>query len=385
VLCYRLTGKLRAETPLHVGSGQRVGVIKRSLGFIPGSVLRGAVGTDILKILCKKNTPLSKHEECEYFGDCNYAALFEGESGKSSGVFFRYAYPEHLECGGTFLPATKTTYVCKNPQCGKVFKEFISPLRCNCENCKEEIKPFSGFECNRCRKFKEYPIEFSRATSTAIQRSTSTAAMVKGPTEPAGTLHTVETINKGSRFAFEIIVSKKFESHLETLKSALERGLEDEGIGGGKSRGLGKARVLDLKVLEVTDDWLERRAEQINGNSFVVRLVSPMLLEGCGLDTGSLLEGCRRSFTSLFHEGKPNLPEVKLTHVRMDSEIFTGWSLRENRRRPMNPAVSAGSMFQFEGANADRTLALSLAALELHAIGHYKPHGCGQVTIETYA
>jgi CRISPR/Cas system CSM-associated protein Csm3 (group 7 of RAMP superfamily) len=378
-LCYRISAAVTAVTPLHAGSGQRTGVIKRTYGYIPGSMLRGAIGTSLIKNVCKMDSPLANHEECQHFNDCVYTRLFGEEFGKASNVFFRYAYPIHIKCGGVYTPAPKTLYICKSPQCRKTFDNLIPPTKCE---CGEDIEPFHGFRCGKCQELCERPVAFSRTTSTAIDRSHISAAMVGTGKARGGTLHTTETIKKGSKFAVEILISKNSVEDVDVLKAVLERGLEDEGIGGGKSRGLGKVKVGGASVLEVSEQSVRKRATEIGSDCFSVRLLSPMLLEGKTLDNKSLLEGCRRAYTWLFHEGKPKLEDVKLEEARAESEIFSGWSLKTQMRRRIEPAISAGSVFQFRGRDKDETLALGLAALELHAIGAYKPHGCGQVNIE---
>jgi hypothetical protein len=216
-----------------------------------------------------------------------------------------------------------------------------------------------------------------------MNRSTSAGASVGDSKEQFGTLHTVETIKKGSKFSAEILVSSRSADHVDMLKEVFTRGLEDEGIGGQKSRGLGKVRVENVSMTEIKDDDVLAEAAKVSTGCFSVRLVSPMLLDGQMLSAKSLLEGCRRGSTWLFHRGKPALKDVELKASRAESETFSGWSLKTDQRRRIEPAISAGSIFQFEADDKDEQLARGLAALEFHAVGSYKPHGCGQVTIES--
>lgn len=354
-------------------------MIKRTYGYLPGSFLRGAVGTALVKSVCRLDRPLVKHEDCEFFKDCPYTALFGEEFGKASSVFFRYAYPMHLKCCGTYLPAPKTLYRCKNSQCGKVYDAVFPVKECD---CGENLELFRGFQCNHCGELCERPVAFSRITSTAMNRSTGSGARVGESEAQFGTLHTVEAIRRGSKFSVEIVVSRKSVDHIDMLKAVLTRGLEDEGVGGQKSRGFGKVRVENLRVTEVEDENALAEAAKVNTGCFSVRLVSPMVLDGQMLSASSLLEGCRRGYTWLFHRGKPELKDVKLKASRVESETFSGWSLKTERRRRIEPAMSAGSIFQFEADENDELLAQGLKALEFHAIGSYKPHGCGQVSIE---
>ncbi|MGB9960010.1 MAG: RAMP superfamily CRISPR-associated protein [Candidatus Bathyarchaeales archaeon] len=376
VFAYRLSGVLRAATALHVGSGARTGVIKHCLPFIPGAVLRGAVGTAIIKGVCKLDKPLVNHESCEFFSECLYAQLFGEEFGKKSNIYFRFAYPLHLQCGKPFLPAPKTLTRCQNPQCRKEFDSLATPFECDA--CSGSVKTFDGFKCVGCGLLERQPVTISRITLTAVDKGKVSSAEVAG----AGTLHTLEIIPKGAKFACDVVVDGDFGRAVDVVKAALVKALPDEGIGGSKSRGLGKVEVENLRVEELDEDVVRKRAEEIDVRSFSVRLISPMVLEGKTLEPVSLLEAVRRAYTWVFHEGKPKLPAVRLEGKRVGVEMFSGWSLKANRRRRIEPAVSAGSVFQFRCEEDSRELALGLAALEHYAVGAYKPHGCGQVIVE---
>lgn len=371
---------LKASTPLHIGSGARTGVIKHCRPFIPGSALRGAVGTAIIKAVCKLEKPLVNHESCEYFDDCVYTGLFGEEFGKASNIFFRFAYPLHLKCDSAFHPAPRTTYVCRNPQCRKEYDAFVPPDEC--ETCQESVRTFIGYRCQSCGHLERQPAPISRVTLTAIDRAKVSAAQIVGEHGVSGTLHTLEVIHKGAKFGFEIVVDREFEHALGLVEATLTRALPDEGIGGGKSRGLGKVAVEDLRVEGVDTGTIEKRAENIDSRAFSVRLLSPMLLEGKMLEPSSLLEGARRAYSWVFHEGKPKLPEVKPEGRAVGAEMVSGWSLKTGRRRRIEPAISSGSVFQFKCDEKNEELALALAALEFHAVGAYKPHGCGQLIVE---
>jgi len=383
--CYRVTARVVAETPLHIGSGRRTGVIKRTLPFIPGSFLRGAIGVSIIKSVCKKDEPLKVHEDCEFFEECEYANLYGEEFGKASRIFFRYAYPVHLACGGVYLPAPKTMFRCENPQCGKLYDSVAPPVRCEVDGCGMPLKPVRGFVCAGCGNVAEAPVPVSRVVLTALDRRYRSAAQIPTPEGggKTGTLHALDVIGAGSSFFLEVIVDRRAVQYLSLVENALRRGLPDEGIGGSKSRGLGKVRVEDLVVREVTVKDLEKRAEEIDTRCFSVRLVSPMVLGGGKpLDRSALLEAARRAYSWCFREGKPKLPEVELVGKMFSYEPYSGWSLKDGRRRRVEASVSPGSVFQFSCEENDETLALALSALELYAVGSYKPHGCGQVVIE---
>jgi len=378
-ICYKLSGVVKAVTPLHIGHGARVGVIKRCRPYIPGSVLRGAIGTALIRAVCRLDKPLTEHGKCEHFSECVYTQLFSEEFGRSSKVFFRYAYPYHYGCGGFFRPAPRTLYRCSNPQCRRVVDSFTVPDKCDCGG---SFKPYYGFRCEACGHLERLPVSLSRVTLTAIDRERRSAAVVGGVEEVAGTIHTLELIDRGSRFHFEVIIDGDCEKWAGMLKNIIERALPDEGVGGSKSRGLGKLAVEQLTLEAVSTSDLEKRASVINAKRFRVRLASPLILEGKTLDPSSLLEAARRAYSWAFHEGKPSLPKVELKQQAVDGELYSGWRLKENRRRGPEAATAAGSVFQFECSEDSRELALALAALEFYAVGAYKPHGCGQILVE---
>jgi hypothetical protein len=251
-----------------------------------------------------------------------------------------------------------------------------------CEACQESVKPFVGFQCDACGWLERQPLAISRVTLTAINRGKVSAAQIVGAGEVSGTLHTLEVVQKGVKFGFEILVHRDFSHVLNMIKATLVKALPDEGIGGVKSRGLGKVVVEEIRVESIDRGVVETRAKNVNSQRFAVRLVSPMILEGKLLEPKSLLEGARRAFSWVFHEGKPKLPEVELGKKAVGVEMVSGWSLKTGKRRRIEPAISSGSVFQFKCKERNETLALSLAALEFYAVGAYKPHGCGQVVIE---
>ena len=73
--CYRISATIVADSFIHIGNGKRTGVIKHSLPFIPGSMIRGSLGNCLQRISDeKRSSELS-------------SLLFAEEFGKSSDVF----------------------------------------------------------------------------------------------------------------------------------------------------------------------------------------------------------------------------------------------------------------------------------------------------------
>jgi hypothetical protein len=227
------------------------------------------------------------------------------------------------------------------------------------------------------------PISVSRVVQTAVDRRLDSAAQSLSNGNVVGTLHSIDVVDAGTQFCSEIIVDRKVGNLLPLLKSVVEKAVPDEGLGGSKSRGLGKVTFEELAGdHEVTTEMLEKRASEIDSSNFVVRLLSPMVLDkGQMLNGSSLLECARRAYSWCLQEGKPNLPSVELGDKRFEYEYWSVWSLKDEWVH-RSVAISPGSIFQFRSENKDRSLSLALAALEQYAIGDFKPHGCGQVAIE---
>jgi len=375
----KVTGVLTLEEPMHVGDGVQVGVVKGSLPYIPGSVLRGAFGAAYLKLKCSRGEPLADHSGCPEVDDCDYVRLFGDVEGKASNIFFRYLYPVHLRCGGTYLPAPRTLYVCENSQCGETIDGLYPPMECI--TCKGRVKPYSGYVCNRCGDMNRAPIKVKSFTSTAVDRVTGGAAMVPSRGGVSGTLHVTRAIGRGSRFRFELILSPKVEDLVEDVVRVLTRALPEEGLGGHRSRGYGKVSLSDVEASRVDASDVERRAEMISAGCFSLRAASPLVVDG-PLEASAVLEGARRAYSWVFHEGKPVLPALEAVAIRASRVYVGGWSERLGAEARRRAAYAPGSVFQYRCSEPSSVLSKALAALEVYPLGGLKPHGCGQLLVE---
>ena len=387
-VCYLIRGELVCESPVHVGFGERRGFIRLTRLFIPGSVIRGVVGAFMVRALCERpGGPLVDHSVCEVKDGCAYARLFgEGERNRSSRVFFRFCYPVHEGCGGVYLPAPKTLMVCE--RCGKRYDTFEPPLKC--DECGGPLRSYR-YVCDKCGDLRDKPVRTFRVVSTAVDRETYSAAVIPYPVgagvEKAGTLHALDVIGAGSRFRLEVVVDGDCGDCVDLLVDVLRVGLPDEGVGGCSSRGLGEVRVEGLEVDEVTRDDLLGRADGIDSRDFRVRLISPLICrprdvyEGGLVRPETLLACARSAYSWAMREGAPKLPRVDLKDRRFGLSTFSGWSLKRGCRRPVEPALEAGSVYRYVSVG-DEKLRVALAALELRAVGPGKPRGCGQVRVE---
>jgi hypothetical protein len=178
-------------------------------------------------------------------------------------------------------------------------------------------------------------------------------------------LHTIEVIERGTKFSLNVILASSCHPFIDKIASFITRGLEDEGIGGSKSRGYGNISVKDIKVEEITTESIEKRADSINKTSrFSVNLI-PMVIDDKNkknLEAVTLLEGTRRAHSWCFKAGKPSLPEIVKLNQIFSYEVFGGWSLKEDRQRKPAVCISSGSSFLFEpvveGEGSNRSIVL---------------------------
>jgi len=370
ICCYRIVGTIKSETSIHTGDGTHIGVAKQTKPYVEGTVIRGATGLAIIRIAPD---------------DLKLRAIFDKNDNHSSPVIFRNAYPYHHGCAehGAYQPAPRTLHICES--CDERYDSFEPPLDCN--KCGAPVKPYTGWICSGCQHIIKRPIQILHVTSTPVDRVTQSAAIIRPPTddgEPYGTLHTTNVIPAGEKFAMEIILSRDMGAYLDKFLNIVEKAVPDEGIGAGKSRGLGKVEI-KLDRTEVIDrSHLEKRAKSISAEHFSLILRSDLVLEKDSLPAKSLSAAARRAYTWMLHEDAPSLPEIKELRSLYSQSIASGWSLKEGKRRNARSSIKAGATFEFQSSEHDK-LALALAALEFHAIGSYKPHGKGQVTVHSYS
>jgi hypothetical protein len=347
-------------------------------------MLRGVFGVALIKLVCQNPSGPSKdHAKCRYAKRCAYARLYgEEDWQESSNILFRFSYPLH-ECGGVLRQAPRNYMECES--CGFVGEPEAGEFKCRrCGSFK--LKPYVGYICSRCGYASRMPLKVRRIVGTAVNRSSNSAAQILVPElgEKYGTLHSFEVVERGSKFHFELIIDGEVGDLLDLCINVLEKALPEEGLGGERTRGFGHVHVKVNGVKPVDREELEKKAEEIDLRRFRVICVSPMILRDSladGLKPSTLLESARKAYTWAFREGLPSLPEPKLVDKRVAIEGWSNWSLKEDRRNPILPAFSAGSLFEYSCETEDEKLRLSLATLEYKAVGGWKPKGFGQIAV----
>jgi CRISPR/Cas system CSM-associated protein Csm3 (group 7 of RAMP superfamily) len=382
ICCSVIRAKLATDSPIHIGNGMRTGIIKQSLPYIPGSVLRGALGSGLMRINDDRASKL-------------YSLIFAEESGKQSDIFFKHAYPIHDGCSGTFIPCARTLFSCQNSSCGKRYDTFVPPLRC--DKCGKSVKPISGFICDKCQYVSLRPVSMDLVSSSAIDRNNYSAALEarvkrddKDSTynrqlseEKHGLLHTTEIIDRGVKFSVNLVVGSSVQDLVEPLINTLSTVIEDEGIGGGKSRGLGKVHVFDNKVEEITEESIEDSSDNIDAMAKLDFLSPAVITENFKEYDERFLAGELENGYEWCLGSKPFPNSAKITPKQqaLIYEVFGGWSLKEGTRRTPALAISAGSSLLYKLESSDTPFRRMLACLEYFPIGRYKSLGYGQLKI----
>ncbi len=377
-----ITAVIEAESPLHFGRG-RFGVIKRTHECIPGSIMRGAIGTALISLYCKNEKV--DHDQCEeeLRKECPYYLLFQDRTCENSKTHFKYSYPLFLEDGvkTKLRPAPLDFKYCE--RCKKYYREREN----KCKRCGSNLTflKFSPFDLSFSTPI---PIQKHEIGRTAIDREGGGHAEVEYGEERAGTLHVMEVIPRKTLFWLSIFFSGG-DSEKPLLNSI--KFVEDEGIGGGKNRGFGKISFSEVKISEIREEDILKRARaienKIKSGKMRIDLTSPAIIK-LGDKTLSritpdyLTEYAKNSYSKIFEE-EIGLDVPKLLDLYARNETVTGWSLEdsnliEGRRKDVYSAISPGSFFNYAIEGVENW-AKALVCLEILGIGVWRSHGYGSI------
>lgn len=368
----------------------------RSYDFIPGSVLRGALGTVIASGECAYHPIPADHDGCEKRSECLYYRL-NGPERASPQVQFHNAY-KLCEHGGRSLPIPIYWRICKICRAPRNFladyaEHGFPSRRQRCEDGGEEAyEDPRGFWCFHGDRPQRVQVEFRRITRTAIDPSTLAAG--------EGRLHSFDAIREGQIFKTHIsIFPGGGEAALERDEvrkiADYARALEEEGIGKGKTRGFGEVSIRDVSIREISDREIRADAERIQKDmeksgekygspKFVLNLSSPLILKETGqkrLKSETLAAYMRRAHQIISRPSKTWTPEIEIELIQAKVAAQCGWSLKKNERKPLVSGYDMGSSI-FVRAKPDEYLPISLVALGLYNSGRYKSYGNGEMSVE---
>jgi CRISPR-associated protein Csx10 len=415
------------QSPLLIGDESGVSNYEQTADYIPGTVLRGAIGAQLLEASCIHPDHIRDHAGCPDRESCAFWRVF----GAEHPPHFGHAYPAPRGWGFPF-PATART--CKdhpgyrdskaNPDGHGVFDTLVEQSvydlisdprfpcrtallldlgdgwanlpahyisRCPHPDCQESgkgsVRPATGYYLLDSIKPDYAPQPtVSRATHVGINRA-------RGVAEDA-LLFTLETVEAGSNSLFRARLA-----YDDTYATDLTTVLDLSGqahtlyIGRGRSRGLGRVEISTDQAPPLPD--MGDRLEELNRQ--VRRALNPYHAQD-----GRIPERFPGHFFSLTlcasaifatPDGAPALwPDLRPFKLAdawplrawARTTIVGGWDAAAGLPRLTRQAVEPGAVYLFY-APAEKmerqTLIDRLEALEQTGLGAEREGGYGQVTV----
>lgn len=249
---------ITAHSPLAIGR-KKPGVVSEAENYIPGSVIRGAIASQLLRQTGYQNQDLSQNG-----GD--FQRLFLDDSC----AIFRNAYPSRNEDISSVLPATAVSS--KNnpgfkPKGNGVFDTLIDrfcaesyghPYDPNCPCDGDRVEPFSGFyTTNDQKQYQTHSVSKRLLTRTGINRQRAVAE--------EEILYSLEVLNETTesnpiQYRGMIVIGE--DDLADSLTAYINANANNFRLGGAISRGLGKVEMT-AHVTETSSD-VSSRVEQFN-------------------------------------------------------------------------------------------------------------------------
>ena len=407
------------RSPLLIGDESGVGNYEQTADYIPGTVLRGAIGAQLLEASCTRAEHVRDHAGCPDREICAFWRVFGAECPPR----FGHAYPAPRGWGFPF-PATART--CKDhpgdsvtkPDGHDVFDTLVGqfvydlvsdprfPYRAGllpepgvgwadlpghytptCPVCGTGVQPATGYYVFDAAGpgFTPHPT-ISRATHVGINRA-------RGVAEDA-LLFTLETVEAGpnSLFRARMTYDDTYAADLATVLD-LSGQAHTLYIGRGRSRGLGRVEISTDQVRPLPD--VDGRLGELNRQ--VCRALNPYHAQD-----GRIPERFSGHFFSLTlcasaifatPDGAPGLwPDLspfKLADARRlrawaRTTMVGGWDAAAGLPRITRQAVEPGAVYLFylpEEAMKRQTLIDRLEALGQTGLGAEREGGYGQVIV----
>jgi CRISPR-associated protein Csx10 len=382
---------ITALSPLAIGR-KKPGSVSEAGDYIPGSVIRGAIASQILQQSNQQNADLTAV-------DNDFQALFLSENA----AIFHNAYPapSDKEAEVRVLPATalssKTNPGFK-PKGYGVFDALIDrfcaegyghPYDPNCPKDGGRVEPYGGFYSKKNDKeYRSHSVTKRLLTRVGINRRRATAE--------EQILYSLEVLNETQEkkpmvYRSSIMVENEDLANLFTdfINSHTFR------LGGAASRGLGKVEIEANPVEPETDvasrikrfnDALQKRWDEwgeLFGNLpletrtyFTLDLQSDTILTEDWQRTTVISPDMLRQFASI---GDPNL---KL-HVAYSSyDYASGWNSAWGLMKDVDLITNKGGVYLFSTIEDRKNDWIeALEKLERNGVGERTCEGFGQVQV----
>lgn len=382
--------KIFSQSPLAIGR-KKTGVVNEAEDYIPGSVIRGAIASQLLQQTGYQHQDLSKNG-----GD--FQKLFLD----NSCAIFNNAYPSPLHQMSSILPATAVSSK-TNPgfrQKGNgVFdtlidrfcaESFQHPYDPNCPTDGERIEPFSGFYTINENQYQTHSVAKSLLTRTGINRRRNVVE--------EDILYSLEVLNETTAkeatcYQGKIIITE--DTLAESLANYINRNQNAFRLGGAISRGLGKVTI-EAKVQELENNlsfrlqqfnhtlqkrWQRwqtlfnsRNADTIQRTYFTINLQADTILTKNWQATTLLTP-------ELLQQATETEDNTLILHTAYTSYDYrSGWNSAWGLMKDMVLVTNIGSVYLFS-TTQPQLCQNSLSQLEQRGIGERTEEGFGQVEI----
>lgn len=388
--------RIRSQQPICVAAEQAQGTIRRTLDYIPGSALRGALAARLNAV--RPNISQRAFDRLILADGAQFHNLYPLPSGRD---MVRPLPNTARSCKlyPGFIPLREEAG--QLPQHG--VRDFLFPYlryvlagghqqaaplpdqHCGYDaQCELPLDPFSGVYAGfEPRYYATAQPKQRQVTQTAIDPHRETAS-------PAN-LFTVEVLEEGTEFAgfFALGDPTAEEDFCDTICPPGDR----LRIGYGRTRGLGLVDILTCRVEEpyLWDENLEDRLEAFNemaareqcevpaGHSlFTITLLSDTIVLDlfCRHQTG--LDG-----PALAREIDEDLGRAELVAAFADTRSVFGWNGRHRLPLPADLAITAGSVFVFQISLKPEDLAdiFEETDVERQGVGERRAEGFGQLVV----
>ena len=397
---------VKASAPLHIAAGREDGNYRETLGYIPGSVLRGALAAEYVQ---GGGSPVQKEFQRLFVSDeVRYGDLLPIE---------QHDRPTYVAGLGRSLcrledllpieqhdrptrPLPLSAYTCKRkpgfryrarkhqPQKHGVVDllsrmtvatvaQDIHPLesRDECSHCHHELKQHSGFYYQVFSNQYAGLIPRRRVlTHVGINRATQTAE--------EGILFARQVLEEGRLFSGPLRVD---DTALEgTLKQQLVEG-KHLWVGAGRSRGYGAVEVLSLASLGAEPLLpLAERVERFNAALADVARDAKLPWSGCYVSVTLLSDSilCDEfwRYQSRVTPQTLGLSDAQLVRWISEMRPVIGWNAALNLPKEDSWAIRAGSVFVYQLGEEEEAMT-RLAKLEIEGIGERRSEGFGRLIV----
>jgi CRISPR-associated protein Csx10 len=410
----RIELEIKALSPLAISRQKPGGSVSECEDYIPGSVIRGAVASEILKQSGKQFDNLSKNG-----GD--FHALFLSDEP----TIFQNAYSANVKAdrGRIFstnrikeiklLPATALSSKTKPGFCRKrngkcsteykgVFDSLIDrfcaeyyglPYDPNCPQDGGRVEPYSTFYSKVDEMYYNSSVSKRLLTRVGINRRRATSE--------EEILYSIEVINESEAknhnplfFRSYILVPDNLDDLLDKLQNFINTNYKNFRFGGSTSRGLGKVEI-NAKLGNIQQNiqnkievfnaklWERWQKWSVFGNPikevpkrtyFTLDLESDAIFNEKWQRTNIVSEQMLKQFTNIEDES------LKLEVAYSSYDYRSGWNAAWGLMKDVELITNKGAVYLFSTLHPDIWYN-ALADLELKGIGERTCEGFGQVEI----